>query len=100
MDESAAEHLPGKEPPTITVVVATTCEARRRVEIWRAVESVLGQEGVDVDLVFVVNGKRFDQELADRLASRDRITVHFLDEPSYPAAVSYGRTLVKKEFFA
>jgi glycosyltransferase involved in cell wall biosynthesis len=86
--------------PAVTVVIASTCEARRADAIRRAVHSVKTQEGVDVNLVFVVNGKRYDQTLADTLQEDPQIAVHYLDEPSYPAAVSHGRTLVTTEYFS
>jgi hypothetical protein len=55
---------------------------------------------VDVSLVIVVNGQRFDPALLDSLASDSRIAVHRLDEPSYPAACRHGRSLVATEYFA
>lgn len=86
--------------PTITVVIATTCEARRADAIRRAVRSVETQAGVDVELVLVVNGNRFDQALANELQDHPQIALHYREEPSYPAAVSHGRSLVTTEFFA
>src|SRR3954471_16872615 len=87
--------------PAITVVIPTTCEAKRADAIRRGVAGVLDQEGVDVFVVMVVNGKRFDPALVQELRRFDeRLSVHMLDEPSYPAACLHGRTLVTTEFFA
>lgn len=86
--------------PAITVVIPTTCEAKREQAIWRAVESVLTQDGVDVQLSMIVNGNRFDQQIIDELTRRPGVTVHMLEEPSYPAACRHGRSLVTTEFFA
>ena len=86
--------------PKITVVIPTTCEAKRAHSIRRAVDGVLAQHGVDVSLVIVVNGKRFDPALLCSLANDSRIVVHRLDEPSYPAACRHGRSLVATEYFA
>ncbi|MEP6619269.1 MAG: glycosyltransferase family 2 protein [bacterium] len=85
---------------TVTVVIATTCEAKREEAISRAVDSVLTQEGADVSLLIVVNGSRFDQRILDRLLELPRTRVEQLAEGSYPAAVRHGRTLVATEFFA
>ncbi len=86
--------------PAVTVVIPTTCEAKRADAIRRAVEGVLAQEGVDVTLVMVVNGQRFDAALLASLTADPRIGVHRLEEPSYPAACRHGRSLVHTEFFA
>jgi glycosyltransferase involved in cell wall biosynthesis len=93
-------HLASGVRPRITVIIASSCEARRRGDIWRAVDSVLSQGGVDVDLHVVVNGTRFDKGLFDELSAHPRISVAYLQEGSYPAAVRHGRTLVTSEFFA
>ncbi|MEO8335555.1 MAG: glycosyltransferase family 2 protein [bacterium] len=86
--------------PRIAVVIPTTCEARREHAIRRAVEGALAQEGVDVSLVMVVNGQRFDPALLESLMKDPRIAVHRLEEPSYPAACRHGRSLVATEYFA
>jgi glycosyltransferase involved in cell wall biosynthesis len=86
--------------PAITVLIASSCEAKREGAIWRAVESVLAQDGVLVDLKIVVNGTRFDKQLFERLESHPRVDVSYLEEGSYPAAVFHARTLVDTEFFA
>jgi glycosyltransferase involved in cell wall biosynthesis len=86
--------------PAVTVIIASSCEAKREPAIWRAVESALAQDGVNVDLQVVVNGQRFDKTLFGRLKADPRITVSYREEGSYPAAVLYGRTLVTTEFFA
>ena len=86
--------------PRVTVIIPTTCEAKRAHAIRRGVEGVLAQEGVEVTLVMVVNGQRFDEELLASLSADPRLSVHRLEEPSYPAACRYGRTLVHTEYFA
>jgi glycosyltransferase involved in cell wall biosynthesis len=86
--------------PAITVIIPTTCEAKRELVIRRAVKSVLTQSGVDVQLLIVANGARFDQRIIDELRAYPRIAVHMLGEPSYPAACRHGRSLVATEFFA
>ena len=86
--------------PAITVIIATTCEAKREREIHRAVASVMAQDGVDVQLLVIANGSRFDPRIIDALRLMPRVSVHMLAEPSYPAACRHGRSLVTTEFFA
>ena len=86
--------------PAVTVIIASSCEAKREAAIWRAVESALAQDGIDVDLQVVVNGQRYDETLFERLKADPRITVSYREEGSYPAAVLHGRTLVTNDFFA
>ena len=86
--------------PDVTVIIASSCEAKRDAAIWRAVESALTQDCVNVELQVVVNGQRFDKVLFERLQADPRISVSYLPEGSYPAAVLHGRTLVTNEFFA
>ncbi|MEO5814767.1 MAG: glycosyltransferase family A protein [Gemmatimonadaceae bacterium] len=86
--------------PVVTVIIASSCEAKREAAIWRAVESAVAQECITVDLQVVVNGQRFDTALFERLKADARIAVSYLDAGSYPAAVLHGRTLVTNPFFA
>lgn len=86
--------------PHITVIIATSCEAKRAAAISRAVDSVLSQQDVDVDLHVVVNGTRFDPAIRRRLEEHPRIRTAYLEKGSYPGAVWHGRTLVKSEYFA
>jgi glycosyltransferase involved in cell wall biosynthesis len=84
----------------ISVIIATTCEKRREREILRAIDSVLDQKGVSVALMLVVNGQRYDPPLLQRLRDDPRLTVHYRQEGSFPAAVRYGREMVTGEYFA
>ena len=86
--------------PAISVVIPTTCEAKREQQIWRAVHGVLSQEEVDITVLVIVNGARFEQRIVDALKTTPRVTVHMLAEPSYPAACLHGRSLVATAFFA
>ena len=86
--------------PSVTVIIASSCEAKREAAIWRAVGSALAQDCVNVDLVVVVNGQRYNPALFERLTTDSRLSVSYREEGSYPAAVLHGRTLVANEFFA
>lgn len=83
----------------ISVIMATTCEERRARELGRAVESVLGQTAVDVELLVIVNGTRFHEPRRDALDADPRLRVHYQEAGSYPAALKLGRQLVSSPYF-
>jgi glycosyltransferase involved in cell wall biosynthesis len=86
--------------PTVSVIIPTTCEARRWESLQRAIDSARDTEGVEVSVIVVVNGKRFDQACLDELQSRSDIAVAYRDEGSAPLAQRHGRSMVQTEFFA
>lgn len=53
--------------PMVGVIIPTTCDLRRAAQIERAVDSVLSQQGVTVDLLLVVNGPHVNEALYQRL---------------------------------
>jgi glycosyltransferase involved in cell wall biosynthesis len=87
-------------PPTITVIIATTCEARRWLSLRRAIESVLTQAGVSVQVLVVVNGQRFDPEHYEALQHMAGLRVAYNEEGNLPKALRTGRSLVSTAYFA
>src|SRR4051794_28135412 len=85
--------------PLISVIIATTCEARRQAEIRRAIASVRLQ-AVPLEVIVVVNGSRFDPALFEELKHDPELRVAYLSEGSFPAALKHGRGLVRGEYFA
>ena len=85
--------------PNISVIIATTCEAKRRESLRRAIDSVFTQEGVDVELIIVVNGDRFDAQMLKELKSNPNLKVHYLPEANVSAARKFGKSVASKEFF-
>jgi hypothetical protein len=83
----------------ISVIIATTCEQRRERELWRAVRSVLRQ-GVDVELLVIVNGSRVHGPLREALLSDSRVRVRDQEAGSYPAALRLGRQEATGPYFA
>jgi hypothetical protein len=86
--------------PTVSVIIPTTCEARRWESLQRAIDSARDSQGVEVSVIVVVNGKRFDQACLDELRSRTDITVAYREEGSAPLAQRHGRSMVRTGFFA
>ncbi len=84
----------------INVIIPTMGEAARRVSLTRAIESVLSQGGVAVELIVVVNGTRYDPALLAALRADARLQVIYQEEGSLPAALRLGRLHVTGEFFS
>lgn len=54
--------------PTVSVIIPTTCDARREKLLYRAIDSVMNQAHSDlyrVELLVVVNGSRVDDRVLD-----------------------------------
>ena len=85
--------------PAISVIIPTTCEAVRKPLMLRAIDSVLTQTQVDVDLIVVVNGNRVSEEFYEWLEAHPQIRVSRLEKGSLPFAQRHGRSLVEKEYF-
>ena len=85
---------------TISVILPTTATAARLQSLNRAIESVLSQQDVTVDLIVVANGPRCDPEILDSLAKRSDVRLVYAEQGSYPAALRLGRGLVDAPFFA
>ena len=83
----------------ITAIIPTLCEAVRRDRLLRAIDSLLDQDGVSVELIVVVNGDRYDPALLEELRKRMDLHLHCLREPNVAAARRAGRELVDTEFF-
>jgi hypothetical protein len=86
--------------PSVSVIIPTTCEARRWESLQRAIDSARDSQGVEVSVIVVVNGKRFDQARLDELRSRTDVTVAYREEGSAPLAQRHGRSMVQTGFFA
>lgn len=84
---------------TISVIIPTTCSSQRKELLSRAIASVLEQQGVEVKLIIVVNGTRFDPTYFQALQTDTRLTVAYLETPGFPFACWYGRSLVASTYF-
>jgi len=65
-------------------------EESRADLLWRAIENALAQDGVESEVVIVVNGKRFDPELFAQLKSDKRLIVSYLEEGNVSLARYHG----------
>ncbi len=84
----------------MNVVIATLCEAKRTEQLLRAIRSIQDQEGVDPEIILVVNGTRFDPELLETMRARADLRVVYQEEGNLPKAIWTGRTQVTRDYFA
>jgi glycosyltransferase involved in cell wall biosynthesis len=89
------ERLPG-----VSVIIPTAAWTARGAALRRAIASVLAQEGVDLEVIVVVNGPDHDRDLLAKLRADPRLRVEFRAEASLPAAHRHGRRLVSKPYFS
>jgi glycosyltransferase involved in cell wall biosynthesis len=84
----------------VSVIIPTACRRERTAAVQQAVASVLMQEGVDLEVIVVVNGPDYDRDLFAWLTANPRLRVEYRPEPSLPAAHRVGRGLVTQPFFS
>jgi len=84
----------------ISVILPTTAVATRLYGLNRAIESVLSQQSVKVNLIVVANGPQCDDETLCGLEKRSDLRLIYAEEGSYPAALRLGRDQVDAPFFA
>ncbi|MFG6457980.1 glycosyltransferase family 2 protein [Roseateles sp. BYS96W] len=83
----------------VTIIIPTTCEARRSAALGRAIDSILGTADTPPTILLVVNGSRYDAELLERLRQDARLQVVYESVGSLPRALRIGRDAVRTEYF-
>jgi hypothetical protein len=84
----------------VSVIIPTTCELSRWTSLLRAIDSARQQEGVQVRIIVVVNGKRFDPQRYEELKAMPGLHVLYRAEGSAPLAQEAGRLAVDAPFFS
>lgn len=84
--------------PTISVIIPTTCDARREDMLLRAVQSVFDQQNVRIELIVVVNGSRVNDEVLNRLM-KYQVGMIRLDEGNVSKARYSGLQASTGEYF-
>ncbi|TAM96049.1 MAG: glycosyltransferase family 2 protein [Rhodanobacteraceae bacterium] len=87
-------------PLSIDVIVRTLADAARSELLFRALDSIQGQTGVDARPIVVVNGQRFDPATLAALERRPGIVLHCEQQASAQLARAAGRRLVTAPYFA
>jgi glycosyltransferase involved in cell wall biosynthesis len=85
-------------PVRVSVVIPTTCEHARSALLMRAIDSVLSQTGVEVELVVVVNGNLLDRLIFESLRSMPGLIVQYKLEPGAQLACRHGLSQATGEF--
>jgi hypothetical protein len=84
----------------VSVIIPTTCELSRWQSLLRAIASAQQQEGVQVRIIVVVNGNRFDTKHYEQLKAMPGLDVLYRTEGSAPLAQEAGRLAVDTPFFS
>ena len=84
---------------SIEVIIPTTCITGRWAVLQRAIGTVASQDAVNVRVLVVVNGDRFDPDCLAALRARSDLRVHYQLEGNLPLALRVGRSLVEAPFF-
>jgi glycosyltransferase involved in cell wall biosynthesis len=87
-------------PAAVSVVMPTLGLAERAPGLFRAIDSVVSQEGVRAVPLVVVNGSRADGEVRATLLRRRDLRVISLAEADLPRALRAGRAAVSTPDFA
>lgn len=86
--------------PALDVVVRTLADAQRSGLLFRALDSIQNQHGVEARPIVVVNGDRHDPDVLEKLERRRGILLHRVPQASARIARAEGRRLVTAEYFA
>lgn len=87
-------------PISIDVIVRTLADKARSGLLFRALDSIQGQTGLDARPIVVVNGQRFDPATLVALERRPGIVLHCERQASAQLARAAGRRLVTAPYFA
>ncbi len=85
---------------SVDVIVRTLADARRSDLLFRALDSIRSQKGVEARPIVVVNGDRGDPRTLELLKNRSEVLLHRVVQASAGIAKVEGRRLVTADFFA
>lgn len=88
-----------KNLSTVSVIVPTTCSSPREPLINRAIESILTQTGIDLEVLVIANGNHIDEKLIGSLERNSRLQVVRLTQGNVSAARYAGVERAKSEYF-
>jgi len=86
--------------PQVTVIVPTTAQLSRRMEIERCLASIRASSAQPVRIIVVVNGQRYDEGVCDWLRAQADVRYAYAELPSAPNAVWEGRRMVDTPYFS
>lgn len=87
------------ERHTVSVIIPTTCQASRSNCLYRAIESIVNQSEVVVEVIIVLNGDQYDHKLVANLTEDDRVRLIRLEEANVSTARFVGVCNVTGDYF-
>ena len=85
--------------PEVTVIIATTAEKKRKVQLSKAIDSILTQQNCSFNLIVIINGRRYDENIRNELETNSNLSCYYLEEGHYPKALVHGRKKVDTPYF-
>jgi len=83
----------------VSVIIPTLCDSRRECSLKRSIDSVINQVGVSVEVIVVVNGDRFNQELLDYVSGLNDVKLFSVLKANVSKARYFGLSKVSTDFF-
>jgi glycosyltransferase involved in cell wall biosynthesis len=83
----------------VSIIIPTLASISRKLQLLRAVDSVLVDAVGSARCIICVNGNQWDSSTIDALQRRGGVELHRLPEPSLPKAIAFGRSVVRTDFF-
>jgi glycosyltransferase involved in cell wall biosynthesis len=87
-------------PSDVSIIIPTMARRERAASLFRAIDTVVSQQGARGIPLVVVNGDCGAPEVLERLRGRADIRVTILKEAHLPRALHAGRTRVDTPYFA
>jgi len=87
------------EKVSVSVIIPTICSKTRAVSLTRAIDSVFLSVNLDIQVIVVVNGEKYDLEAIKALEGDSRLTVIMLTEGNVSLARYEGLIKSTGEFF-
>lgn len=84
---------------TVSVIIPTTCETSRATMLYRAIDSICIQTGVQTEILVICNGHKQDSHLLESLKKNSWIRIASLPEGNVSKARHHGLRIASGEFF-
>lgn len=88
-----------KNADSVSIIIPTLCLSERAALLKRAINSALNQSNVALELLVVVNGNKFEQELLSMLETDKRLRIIQIEQPNVSAARYAGICQANGDFF-
>lgn len=87
------------ETGCISVIIPTKCQNTRAELLYRAIDSILKQTDVSVEIIVVVNGDHYDQSLVSHLENIPKLKIIFHKVANVSVARYIGLCHARGEYF-